>query len=280
MLQAMICFHDRGIGCAAWYGLILMASTLAPAGALFAADDNAAVHGRDSAIDQQALFGWARTSDQAQPSADEMVQRCVDRPHSFKKVKCLGGYFRELVRERSARYAIEQARVFMDSGRVEDCHLVAHMVGKATIVKHDYNLKRSLKACSMDCIQGCVHGAVQGYITHHSAREDFKSSVSRICEPFSSDAMLRRQCIHGVGHGLLTDGLMPLGEAVELCRGFDERETRTCWGGSSTARVPPSTAGPTSSRRIVTRSSVRRSIPTLASIRRSSSRLASRRSTG
>ncbi|MEJ2653684.1 MAG: hypothetical protein P8173_18445, partial [Gammaproteobacteria bacterium] len=171
-----------GIGYAALRSLVFVVLSGGVAGPAFAGDDQAGTQAHGPSAVQTTTPAPDRTLATAAPPVDDEAARCVDQPYSFKKIACLSGYFQGLTRKRSAKYAIEQAQAFVASDKIEDCHLAAHMVGKATIVKYGYDLKGALQACPMSCVQGCIHGVVQGYIAHRLARHNLMSDVSHVCD--------------------------------------------------------------------------------------------------
>jgi hypothetical protein len=118
-----------------------------------------------------------------------------------------------------------------DQGVLSDCHLIAHFVGKANLEKYGFDLGQALSTCSTDCIQGCIHGAVQTYVSQKDSFEEFIAELDTVCEVVSGDAWLRRQCVHGVGHGFLTGGFLPLAQAIDACHDFQGEEVQTCLDG-------------------------------------------------
>ena len=160
------------------------------------------------------------------------MKECLALPHSYKKMVCLEPHFRALTRTQTAEIALLKAKKFQRTDNIDDCHLIAHFIGEEVLNKHSADLGKALAECSMDCNQGCVHGAVQTYISEKSDTDNITADLISVCDTVSYDNRLRRQCIHGVGHGLLTGGLMPIAEAIESCHRFKGREISICLGGT------------------------------------------------
>lgn len=124
-------------------------------------------------------------------------------------------------------------REMKKGGKIDDCHLIAHIIGDETMRKHSFDTGRALASCSLDCIQGCVHGAMQTFVSEKIDTTDIAAELKHVCDSVADNRLLRRQCIHGVGHGFLTGSFLPLEEAIDACHHFQGREALTCLDGVS-----------------------------------------------
>lgn len=158
-------------------------------------------------------------------------EQCVEMKGSHKRIKCFEPYFKALTREKSATAAIAEAKAMREKGIINDCHMVAHMVGQENLYKHNYDLGKSLATCPMDCIQGCIHSSVQNYIAEKIDKKDIANELSKVCANIERPSELYTQCVHGVGHGFLTGNYMTLPEAIKACEKFESSDISTCLGG-------------------------------------------------
>jgi hypothetical protein len=163
--------------------------------------------------------------------AEMMLEACQVHGETYEKTICLEPYFAEITKKESATAAVARAQEMAHQGEISDCHLIAHFVGEANLEKHGNDLAQTLATCSEDCIQGCIHGAVQTYVSQKDSFEAFIAELDTLCDGVSEDPLLRRQCVHGVGHGFLTGGFLPLDQAIAACGRFQGKEINTCLGG-------------------------------------------------
>lgn len=166
-------------------------------------------------------------------------EECKTIDTSYEKTLCLEGFFKDMVLEKSAIATIDLAREMQAAGEIDDCHLVAHMAGHANLHKHDYDLGKALATCPLDCIQGCIHGAVQTYVAERVDIENIEEELSGICNDIQRDTQLYRQCIHGIGHGFLTNNYMPVEQAIKACRKLGGEDSHTCLGGLFMENMQP-----------------------------------------
>ncbi len=161
-----------------------------------------------------------------------MSTRCCEaHGESYEKTICLEPYFAEITMKESAAASVARAQEMAQQGLISDCHLIAHFVGEANLEKHGNDLGQALSTCPTDCIQGCIHGAVQTYVSRQDSFEAFITELDSLCDGVSDDPWLRRQCVHGVGHGFLTGDFLPLDQAIKACGRFTGKEVNTCFTG-------------------------------------------------
>jgi len=159
-------------------------------------------------------------------------ERCLSKAHSYEKILCLQQYFKEFTKSNSAELAMAKAEEFKAEGVIDDCHLIAHYIGEANLEKSNFDFGRALSTCSLGCIEGCFHGVMEAYVSQKTDSLEFRSGITTMCDSVSSDPLLQRQCIHGIGHGLIARGYLPILDAVGMCQIFEDTYSQdTCLGG-------------------------------------------------
>ncbi len=162
---------------------------------------------------------------------DTAKSGCKGKSASYENTICLEDYFVNMTYLESATKAIDSARRMQEDGEIDDCHIVAHMVGKANLIKYGYDLGKALGTCSTSCLQGCIHGAVQTYVSEKVDVTRLKEELSSICEGLDKHSPVYGQCIHGLGHGFLTGDYMSITEAIAACESLDSADSHRCLGG-------------------------------------------------
>ena len=80
---------------------------------------------------------------------------------------------------------------------------------------------------------GCYHGVVQAYL---DAKGTDSATVHGLCNQINSavtNAWLRFQCVHGIGHGLINNMAMHLPKALAGCDWLvSEWDATSCYGGA------------------------------------------------
>lgn len=165
-------------------------------------------------------------------------QKCFEYPEGYKRWDCLNPYFEKLTLAVSANVALTEALELVNKGGMSDCHTVAHTIGEANLEKHDFDMGQAFATCGFQCIQGCMHGVMESYIQKEANPYNMFGEIKDTCDSVGSasgsvkERMLWDQCHHGIGHGLLQHGFLPLEDAVSVCTSFDyEHAQRRCVGG-------------------------------------------------
>jgi hypothetical protein len=149
----------------------------------------------------------------------------------LERSDCLVPYFVYLTHHEPVSEVLAHAQVLQRQGIIDDCHVIAHAVGAANLDRHSGDPGSALATCSMGCIEGCYHGVMEAYVATHSQRPTPQDLLT-ICDSVTSDTLLFRQCIHGLGHGLLQYNNDVLADAVDACTQFPTEYTQlTCLGG-------------------------------------------------
>ncbi len=157
---------------------------------------------------------------------------CMRKAHPYERLECLLPYFEDLVHQSSARKAIAYAQALQRIGIIDDCHLAAHAIGEANLVAHQFDTGAAFASCSSACFEGCHHAVMEGYLARARDLSSALDGVRTLCSSVAQDTLLYRQCLHGVGHGILRHGAVILPEAVDLCQRLgDAFAVDTCLGG-------------------------------------------------
>jgi hypothetical protein len=167
-------------------------------------------------------------------------KECLDKENEYDKWICLKPYFDELVSKVSPRYAITEAKILKDREVIDDCHLNAHFIGEAALEKYDFDVGQAFASCEFGCIEGCFHGVMERYVRYEADPYSVVFKVKNMCDSVSSpnarkESLLRGQCAHGIGHGLVAHNFLPVADALVICKGI-ANEGR-CRGGAAMEHI-------------------------------------------
>jgi hypothetical protein len=107
-------------------------------------------------------------------------------------------------------------------GKIDDCHLLAHIVGEAQLKKSQGDVGKAIGSCPDGCIQGCIHGVIESSFGSLQRDNIDASKLLATCDNLKHNDVSYRQCIHGLGHGLLSHGIFSIQEAVALCQSHQD----------------------------------------------------------
>jgi len=162
----------------------------------------------------------------------EEIEQCLLLADGYQKISCLGPSIAQITKKGSAQTAIDLLQNLQKEGFIPDCHLLAHVVGEANLEKYNFDSGKAFSSCSFGCIEGCFHGVMEAYVSSKVDQTQISSLIKGMCESVSSNSLLRRQCIHGVGHGLLSQNYLSLNDAINACDYFGNTfRIETCRGG-------------------------------------------------
>jgi hypothetical protein len=157
--------------------------------------------------------------------------KCLDLKDTNLQLRCLGEYFSNLTKVKSADAAMSELVEMKKAGKVSQCHLYAHYIGEANFDKFQ-DPGQAFANCPQSCIEGCHHGVMDAYLQSFASPEQALETIPNICQSVSSEPWLKRQCLHGVGHGILHHSTVTLEKAIELCQRFNaQTAVTTCLGG-------------------------------------------------
>lgn len=165
-------------------------------------------------------------------SQKSLLTRCNEISEPYKRGTCLLPYWRELTIEKGAGPALAEAIAFQKQGVIDDCHLSAHQIGRTNFDQFKNDIGQAFASCPMGCIEGCFHGVMEGYVEKNGSPIQILEEVPKLCSSVSRDSLLQRQCVHGIGHGLLRHDPEAIAEVVALCTQLPSDFYRyTCLGG-------------------------------------------------
>jgi hypothetical protein len=165
---------------------------------------------------------------------DPIVRQCVAQfPPGGARAQCVTPWLDGIVMRQSAAAALDAAEGLVKSGvmNVNDCHIMGHAVGHASWRK-EHDLEKAFHACTSACIQGCMHGAVEAFMIDGPQGQTTPARVRAFCDTLGMDSVERRQCLHGLGHGVMHQYRKDLQDATYACETVGgRREADLCLGG-------------------------------------------------
>jgi hypothetical protein len=178
------------------------------------------------------VFSLGRiASGASSPAQSSILAACQKEAYPYQRLRCLIPYFEKLVRDGSAREAVDEAKKLQKEKIIDDCHLAAHVIGRENLRKNNNEVGKAFSTCAAGCMEGCYHGVMEEFFSQSHDRDALLKQFPHFCDTVSHDLKEYRQCLHGVGHGLLQHDIS-LVEAVNLCRSLgDPFSRKTCIGG-------------------------------------------------
>ena len=157
---------------------------------------------------------------------------CLSVPRSHERVVCLRPGILDIARRESPRRAVEAAYDYQTKGVISECHLLAHAVGEDLYARAESDAATGFAACSDKCVQGCYHGFMSRLLPSQVKRDDLSARIGTLCASVRGEPIAHKQCVHGIGHGLLTHGYLSRREAIDICRRLGSPlETDACLDG-------------------------------------------------
>lgn len=177
------------------------------------------------------LFLTFGASTQAQ-SDDPSVKQCTTQhPVGVARADCLAPWLEDIVARQGSGAAMETAVGLVKSGVMNDCHVMAHTIGHATWRK-SRDLRTAFGACSSSCIQGCWHGVMEASMMGAPRERLAPKQALAFCDRLGQGTLERRQCLHGLGHGIMHQRRDDLKSAIAECEALRGRyESDQCLGG-------------------------------------------------
>lgn len=119
------------------------------------------------------------------------------------------------------------------------CHTFNHYLGRA-LYERLGTLGEAYGSCEFVCFHGCFHGVFEAYLqdTDNDLIDFSGASLSELCEGLQNsgskpEEQLRRECFHGLGHGLMLLTNANLQESLSLCdRLPGQWQRERCYGGT------------------------------------------------
>lgn len=160
-------------------------------------------------------------------------QDCLRMKNGYSKITCLKPQLLQMVKGSNAKEALQLAHDYKEKRIIDDCHLLAHFIGEEVVKENNFDLAKSFSQCSDQCIQGCYHGVMEQYLSQTTTSDSLnQTTLDAVCKSFVEEPLAYRQCIHGLGHGLLAHNYLPLEKALNTCELLSsEYDQQTCLGG-------------------------------------------------
>jgi hypothetical protein len=182
-----------------------------------------------------------------QSCEEKKVEKFTDLSCCFSQggepQRCLDLEIRKYAEGKTTREVIVELEDAMETDHLfeQQCHPIAHAIGRWTYVTHDKSIQEGFHNCTSVCQSGCFHGVVErSFYTdeqlaagiHHPSFEEIRGRIASICTseklPDATPAHLF-QCAHGMGHAITYALGYNLAKAVEGCGLFPERlHQRSC----------------------------------------------------
>jgi hypothetical protein len=163
---------------------------------------------------------------------DAVVDRCAAQfPVGAARARCVTPWLDGIVMKQSAGAALEAAEGLVKRGvmNVNDCHIMSHAIGHASWRK-ERDLERAFRACTSACLEGCQHGAVEAFMTEGPEGRNSPLAVKLFCDT-RTDRIELRQCLHGLGHGVMQQNRSDLPAATRVCESIAGYQAAYCLGG-------------------------------------------------
>lgn len=179
------------------------------------------------------LFGYQNwKGGEVKRLLNSIPKECAELDKPFERSQCLSSYFKILTQKASAKTALARAQALEREGVIDDCHLPAHEIGQVNFQKNENNVGKAFATCPLGCIEGCFHGVMEEYVQQEGSVEAIVENVEAVCTSAHEDPLLQRQCIHGIGHGLLQHKTDDMSEAIAQCKKMEgDFYQHTCLGG-------------------------------------------------
>lgn len=163
---------------------------------------------------------------------ETVFEKCGQIVAPMLRTQCLIPYFKKLTADTSPTEAIAVAKNLQKEGVIDDCHIIAHVIGAESLRNNDSNPGKAFATCGMECVEGCYHGVMEEYVVQKGTNAPDADELTDICNGVLPDTTLKRQCLHGIGHGLLRHSSGSLKEAIDMCENFlDDYSATMCLGG-------------------------------------------------
>jgi hypothetical protein len=169
----------------------------------------------------------------AQAQADDAtIKQCsAQHPVGVARADCLAPWLEDIVVRSGAGNAMETIDRLVKGGVMDDCHVMAHTVGHAVWGK-TRELRTAFGACGSGCVQGCWHGVMEASMMGPAAQRIESRQALAFCDALGQGTLERRQCLHGLGHGVMHQRRDNVMAAVAECESIGGRyETDQCLGG-------------------------------------------------
>jgi hypothetical protein len=111
-------------------------------------------------------------------------------------------------------------------------HDYAHAIGKLSLQLSN-NPQGAFESCRETFQSGCYHGVIEGYLQTNPRLTG--TEIANLCDGTfapNTAAVVRFQCLHGLGHGLTANYEHDIFKALRMCDALDSDWDRgSCYGG-------------------------------------------------
>jgi hypothetical protein len=204
--------------------LLMLFGVMGGTGLVTAGTSGAHDHG--SAGGQSGVSTSARSDDHSHESADEQLASAANDPQLAPLL--------EIMRTSGTKQALihlEELASRDDAVRSE-AHGLAHTMGRLSLLQYG-NLMEAFGQCRETFASGCYHGVLEGYLANQP-RVDAQT-IAGLCSktvPQDSTIILKFQCVHGLGHGLVAHFDADIFKALGLCDALStDWDRSSCYGG-------------------------------------------------
>lgn len=179
--------------------------------------------------------GFLKNKTTVDDSITKSLRGCHDNSSVVSRVECYNRLFTKYTEDHSVEILLAEFKTAMvqDGQTRQDCHQIAHAIGRVALTKLGnitkvFQLDRNLDTCT----GGFFHGAIEklfrpddnllsGESENHIGLEEFRSKIPTLCDRFEK-LDKKSECVHGVGHGTLFL-LGNLNQALDACQLFRQK---------------------------------------------------------
>ncbi len=159
-------------------------------------------------------------------------QKCTgSTPDQFK---CYRAYYNDLVKTKGVGAAMADLRArYHDPFVSSQCHQLTHIIGRATADLYP-SVSEAFRSGDGFCWSGFYHGVMEG-VAQEIGRADLPQELDSICQDIpggKKPSFDYYNCVHGLGHGIMSIVNNELFESLELCNNLTGAwEQSYCGGG-------------------------------------------------
>lgn len=151
------------------------------------------------------------------------------------ELTCWREYYKYIVNNETPKIALSDAEKRTEKNRFikDKCHEIAHIIGRAAGKKYT-DLAEAYGLGTDFCASGYYHGVMQA-VADTVGKEKILEKINGICKPlFEKEkyGLPYYNCVHGLGHGVMTLEGNELFLALKDCDGLDGSwEQDSCYSG-------------------------------------------------
>ncbi len=125
-----------------------------------------------------------------------------------------------------------EERARQDEKVRSQAHGLAHTMGRLSLA-HYGDPMEAFGQCRETFASGCYHGVLEAYLASQPRLEP--QTITGLCSktvPADSTAILKFQCVHGLGHGLVANFDADVFKALRFCDALPtDWDRSSCYGG-------------------------------------------------